>query len=58
MKLFNGLTKETQARSILLSMLMFMPVVPAILTKNKRHFDIAVGERIFGGMQDFDFAQI
>jgi len=39
-------------------MLMFMPVVPAILTRNKRYFGIAVGDRIFFGMQDFDFAQI
>jgi len=35
-----------------------MPVVPAILTRNKRHFGLAVGDRIFWGMQDFDFAQI
>jgi len=44
-------------RSILFSMLMFMPVVSAILTRNERHFSIAVGDE-FLGMQDFDFAQI
>jgi len=31
-------------------MLMFMPVVPAILTRNKRHFGIAVEDRIFWRM--------
>jgi len=39
-------------------LIMFMLVVPAILTRNKIHFDIAVGDRIFWEMQDFDFAQI
>jgi len=39
-------------------MFMYVPVVPAILTRNKGHFDITVGDRIFWGMQDFDFAQI
>jgi len=39
-------------------MLMFMPAVPAILTRNKIHFGIVVGDRIFWEMQDFDFAQI
>jgi len=34
-------------RGILFSMLMFMPVVPAILTRNKRHFGIAVGDPNF-----------
>jgi len=39
-------------------MLMFMLVVPAILMRNKGHFGIAIGDQIFWGMQDFDFAQI
>jgi len=29
-------------------MLMFVPVVPAILTRNKRHFGIAIGDGILG----------
>jgi len=37
---------------------LFMLEVPVILTRNKRHFCIAVKDRIFGGMQEFDFAQI
>jgi len=39
-------------------MLKFMSVVPAILTRNKRHFGIAVGDRVFWEMQDFNFAQV
>jgi len=39
-------------------MLMLMPVIPDTLMRNERHFGIAVGDRIFWGMQDFDFAQI
>jgi len=35
-----------------------MPVIPAILTRNKRHFGIAVRDQNFWEMQDFDFAQI
>jgi len=35
-----------------------MPVVPAILMRNKKHFGLAVGDKIFWRMQDFDFAQI
>jgi len=35
-------------------MLMFMHVISAILTRNERHFAIAIGDRIFWRMQDFD----
>jgi len=34
---------------------MFVPVVPAILTRNKRHFGIGAGDRIFGGCKIFLF---
>jgi len=39
-------------------MLIFVPVVPAILTRNKRHFGKAAGDRIFVGCKIFYFAQI
>jgi len=39
-------------------MLMFVPAVPAILTRKKRHSGIAVGDRILRGSKIFYFAQI